>query len=297
MLSSLPAARGRRQGVAITSRLAAILPPTGLNALPTCSTTASRACLVQDPETAPAISREWVDIKEHILAPLLRALDAGAGSVAPTRAPVVTSPGTTAAPSGASVEQILASLGYRTDDFTRAVRDFQSDARLGVTGTMDATTEGKLRALGGRLNAAGARPGAMRRMSRFRLTSYYVADERGYEMNPIIPVLDKNGKILARVNPAFFLSMSVEGTGRARSGQLLNVSGDRQSVRSYPEYQRLLDVARENPARLKPDRIDARRALRDGKSTECRVHEVEGKAGVARHARGLPTRPSERAAT
>ena len=231
------------------------------------------------------LGREWASIKERTIMPLLRVLNTG-GATGVSSSPTIGTPIATPALPSAGIEQILATLGYRTDDITRAVREFQSDSNLKVTGALDGRTEGEIRARASKLSAAPSRPSAFRRLSRFRLTRYYVAEEDDYEGNATIPVLDTKGNILAKVSPAFFLSMSVEGTGRLRDGRLLNVSGSkhRRTVAAYPEYQKLLDVAREKySSRIRETRIDATGVnLKDKK-----VHSVLAFHFVKDDARGV----------
>lgn len=70
-----------------------------------------------------------------------------------------------------------------------------------------------------------------REYRKWRLTYYYVSDQRQFSGSPSVPVYDKNGDILTRVEPAFFGQMSLEGTGRLRDGRLLNVAGANVNVR------------------------------------------------------------------
>jgi len=168
-----------------------------------------------------------------------------------TMKPLLTT-GTSASQSGPvstfdeqEIRKIFAFLGYdlQQKSMQQVIRDFQGDMSLGVTGKLDIKTESKLRELAQQIKIANAKSNPIRRLSRFRLTNYYVADETDYANNPLIPVLADSGQTLAWVDPAFFLSMSVEGTGRLRNGTLLNVTGNRIKVGSFPVYQKLLETA------------------------------------------------------
>lgn len=127
---------------------------------------------------------------------------------------------------------------------------FQRDMKLRRTGKLDARTASKLKDLLDRLERADKRSQSVNRLSRFRLTTYYAADETDFGDNRVVPVLDESGKVLAHVDPAFFLSMSVEGTGRLRDGTLLNVTGGRRDVSGHPEYKHVLEVARKRYKKL-----------------------------------------------
>lgn len=66
----------------------------------------------------------------------------------------------------------------------------------------------------------------------WRLTKYYVADEKDSSGAGIVPVFNVGGRELARVSPSFFAQMSLEGTGLVRDGRLLNVAGPYVDVRA-----------------------------------------------------------------
>lgn len=150
---------------------------------------------------------------------------------------------------GNDVEKALAILGYDLkpkdgqNAVQRALHDFQIDK--GISARNDKSllkTQRELFGLVERLNNADRRPVAMRRLSRFRLTHYYVTNESDYANRPVIPVLTKTGKQIAMVNPNFFISMSIEGTGKLRDGRLINVTGSRISVLGKPEYDHLKET-------------------------------------------------------
>ncbi len=58
------------------------------------------------------------------------------------------------------------------------------------------------------------------------LTRYYVVAEDDYDQANLIPIKDVNNTLIARTNAHFFAAMSLEGSGRLASGQMLNVSGN-----------------------------------------------------------------------
>ena len=213
-----------------------------------------------DPTTEPHLVKEWRGIRDQIIIPLVQRM----GPAAPVAVPSPELEVATVTADAAGVAEGLRALGYDlggggVERLAGALRDFQGDLRLPRSGRLDATATAMLQGLVGGLRQASTRHGLpMNRLSRFRLTTYYVTDATDFPDNPTIPVLDRNGRELARVDPAMFLSMSVEGTGRLRDGRLLNVTGARRDVTGLPEYQQLLDVARRSyKPRLRPDRIDA----------------------------------------
>jgi hypothetical protein len=59
----------------------------------------------------------------------------------------------------------------------------------------------------------------------WRLTYYYIADQNEHSGRRITPVLDKTGKMITHVEPSFFASMGLQGSGKCRDGILLNVQG------------------------------------------------------------------------
>lgn len=255
-----------------------------------------------DPATEQHLVQEWLGIRDQVITPLVQRMGPAAPAapaVGPSPAPA---PPATVAADAAGAAESLRALGYDlgsggVERLAGALRDFQGDVGLPRSGQLDATATARLQGLLGGLRQASARHGvSMNRLSRFRLTSYYVVNATDFPDNPIIPVLDQTGRELARVNPALFLSMSVEGTGKLRDGRLLNVTGTRQDVTGHPEYQQLLDVARKSyQSRLRPDRIDATGVkLKDGRVTSVLAfHEVpQHKRGVGYGSqRGIPLAP------
>jgi murein DD-endopeptidase MepM/ murein hydrolase activator NlpD len=241
-----------------------------------------------NPDTEPQLVKKWVEIRDQVITPLVRRM--GPAAAVPPAAETSPAPPSTAAVDTAGAAEGLRTLGYDLgsggiERLAGALRDFQGDVGLPRSGQLDAKATARLQGLLGGLRQTSARQGVpMNRLSRFRLTSYYVADATDFPDNPTIPVLDQSGRELARVDPALFLSMSVEGTGRLRDGRLLNVTGTRRDVTGHPEYQQLLDVARRSyKSRLRPDRIDATGVrLKDGRVTSVLAfHEVPAhKRGV-----------------
>lgn len=65
----------------------------------------------------------------------------------------------------------------------------------------------------------------------FRLTYYWLAEQARYAGNRTVPVYDKDGKVLDRVEPAYFAAMALQGTGKMRDGRLFNVAGTWVSVK------------------------------------------------------------------
>ncbi len=76
-----------------------------------------------------------------------------------------------------------------------------------------------------------APPVPTKNFRKWRLTYYYVAEQRMYSGAKVVPVYDKNGKELCRVEAGFFGQMSLQGTGQLRDGRLLNVAGANVNVK------------------------------------------------------------------
>jgi 3D (Asp-Asp-Asp) domain-containing protein len=65
----------------------------------------------------------------------------------------------------------------------------------------------------------------------FRLTSYQVIDEQDYPAGDVtVPVYAHDGSVLARVSPACFANLALEGSGRLDDGRFVDVSGDSLAV-------------------------------------------------------------------
>ncbi len=59
---------------------------------------------------------------------------------------------------------------------------------------------------------------------KFRLTYYWLAEQNRYSGEKSTPVFDKSGNLLDYIEPAFFATMSLQGTGKMRSEKLFNVA-------------------------------------------------------------------------
>lgn len=85
-----------------------------------------------------------------------------------------------------------------------------------------------------------ARPANPNAYRKFRLTKYYVVDQRELPTRAVrVPIFDDNGRKLAEGSPAFFTSLAMEGTGRLVDGRLLNVTSKRVAV-SHADYASVL---------------------------------------------------------
>lgn len=130
------------------------------------------------------------------------------------------------------VQRILSKLGYYPGDYDGnlrspesmvAITSFQADRGLtpdGIVGRRETIPE-----LQRYVELLSCAPKELRQCRRFRLTTYYVAEELDYTGAKCIPVFDRNRNVLAEVTPSFFAKMSLEGTGKLADGRLLNVSG------------------------------------------------------------------------
>ncbi len=74
----------------------------------------------------------------------------------------------------------------------------------------------------------------------FRLTYYWLAEQARYAGQKTVPVYDKDGKVLDRVEPAYFAAMALQGTGKMRDGRLFNVAGTWVTVK-HEDYAGVYD--------------------------------------------------------
>ncbi len=147
---------------------------------------------------------------------------------------------------GYDVGAVDGAVGPRT---RAAVERFQADRGLVVDGKVGPRTEAALRALDDARRQADLGPSFVH-LSRFRLTQYVIAEEPAGGRHTV-PVLGVDGAVLARVDPAFFCDLSLQGTGKLRDGRLLNVTGRYVDVRTRREYAAVLAAAK----RLLPGKI------------------------------------------
>jgi hypothetical protein len=129
------------------------------------------------------------------------------------------------------VQKTLKQLGYwdgTIDDnlsnppFVEALRRFQKDFRLEADGVFGKNTNEKLLPY---VPLFAMAPRGFSQCRRWRITTYYVAEESEYKGDATVPVYGDDGKTLVKVTPRFFAAMALEGTGKLRDGRLLNVTG------------------------------------------------------------------------
>ncbi len=129
------------------------------------------------------------------------------------------------------VQKTLKQLGYwdgaadgnlGAPPFVEALRRFQREMRLEADGVYGKNTDGKLLPY---VPLFAMAPPGFSQCRRWRLTTYYVAEEGEYAGDPTVPVYGDDGKVLTKVAPRFFAAMALEGTGKLRDGRLLNVTG------------------------------------------------------------------------
>jgi 3D (Asp-Asp-Asp) domain-containing protein len=129
------------------------------------------------------------------------------------------------------VQKTLKQLGYwdgpadgklSNPPFVEALRRFQRDQHLETDGVYGKNSDGKLFPLATLLTMA---PHGFTQCRRWRMTSYYVAEETEYVGAATVPVYADDRRVLVKVTPRFFAAMSLEGTGKLKDGRLLNVTG------------------------------------------------------------------------
>lgn len=64
-----------------------------------------------------------------------------------------------------------------------------------------------------------------RRLGRYQLTYYHVADQPEGKRRRRVALRDRNGRVLVRVSRAFARQVLMQGTGRLRDGRMINVAG------------------------------------------------------------------------
>jgi peptidoglycan hydrolase-like protein with peptidoglycan-binding domain len=75
---------------------------------------------------------------------------------------------------------------------------------------------------------------------KFRLTSYYVVDQREVPTGSVrVPIYDNQRRKIAEGSPEFFAKLSLEGTGLLEDKRLLNVTGKYVSV-AHDDYAEVL---------------------------------------------------------
>lgn len=88
-------------------------------------------------------------------------------------------------------------------------------------------------------------------LRRWRITQYYVSDQKNHSGEPTVPVLRTDGVELGRASPSFFSSLSLEGTGILGNGKLVNVSGKYVPVDSE-KYQPVWDYHKKYLSKRSP---------------------------------------------
>jgi len=63
------------------------------------------------------------------------------------------------------------------------------------------------------------------RLRKWRITQYYVSDQKNHPGPMTVPVLRTDGVVIGYASPSFFSSLSLEGTGILQNGKLVNVCG------------------------------------------------------------------------
>jgi 3D (Asp-Asp-Asp) domain-containing protein len=88
-------------------------------------------------------------------------------------------------------------------------------------------------------------------LRKWRITQYYVSDQKNHTGAQIVPVLRSDGVVLGYASPSFFSSLSLEGTGILANGKLANVAGSYVPV-SAAAYQPVWDYHKKYLAKRSP---------------------------------------------
>jgi 3D (Asp-Asp-Asp) domain-containing protein len=88
-------------------------------------------------------------------------------------------------------------------------------------------------------------------LRKWRITQYYVSDQKNHAGSQTVPVLRTDGQILGYASPSFFSSLSLEGTGLLANGKLINVSGKYVPV-DADKYQPVWDYHKKYLSKRSP---------------------------------------------
>jgi len=164
-------------------------------------------------------------------------------------------PASTKLSSAREVQKGLKALGYYSgdidedlsgEDFRESLKRFQVRTGIAKDGLYGRQTEAKLKPLLGTLVSYGPSTGLVH-LNPWFLTYYYAANEKDYPGTKSIPVLSPRGEVLARVTPAMFAAMALEGTGKMDDGRLLNVATNPSYLPvDSKTFQPLYDIANRN---------------------------------------------------
>lgn len=149
------------------------------------------------------------------------------------------------------VQQLLTGLSYwngstagdlREEAFRDALKKFQTEVGLFADGVYGSRVDTACRGL---LRLLGKAPAEMKQCRRWRLTSYYVAEEGDQPGPPTVPIPDVNGNPLGLVSARDYASAALEGTIRMKDGRLLNVAGSTVKAKAE-DYESVLAFAERN---------------------------------------------------
>lgn len=129
-------------------------------------------------------------------------------------------------------------------DLRRFQRDYPQQAGT-ADGWYGPKTESALLPLVDKLGKASGLPKTYE-CRRWQLTYYYIADQASYGGSRPIPMKDPKGKLLANVEPRFFASAALEGTGRLRDGRLVNVASPPYLKCDSEVFAPVFNIAKKN---------------------------------------------------
>ncbi len=196
-------------------------------------------------ESAQALKEEWVQILKTIVQPFLQKTSGASSGAVNTPAPVSlpTAPNNVAPAADGEVPALLTALGYDVQKLglSGALQRLQGDSGLKKPDKPIRPPSPGWVCWKYKLSFLTRSGVPAKRLSRFRLTHYYVVNEADYPAAAEkVPVLNSKGQTLANVPAAFFNDMVMEGTGKLSDGRLLNVEGKRVDVGHLSEYTRLV---------------------------------------------------------
>jgi hypothetical protein len=134
-------------------------------------------------------------------------------------------------------------------------------------------------------------PSDEKRYRKWRITTYYRAEQGPASDAETVPVYDHKKNVLARVSPGFFSKIALEGDAKLRDGRFLKVSGDRVPV-DYSEYAGVWEYHQKHMSKRPPGHsglvIKAHRVVEALAFKEVPARELGKGFGIQR---GIPYEP------
>jgi 3D (Asp-Asp-Asp) domain-containing protein/peptidoglycan hydrolase-like protein with peptidoglycan-binding domain len=141
----------------------------------------------------------------------------------------------------AQIQTALASLGYysghvdsnlNSPEFREDLRRFQADYGLTPDGWYGKKSDAVLTPL---FETLFKEDFLHRRLNRWTLTYYWIANESRWPSLSKVPLMTPTGELIAMVSARFFADVSLQGSGVLRDGRLVNVASKPDFVPCDPK--------------------------------------------------------------